>query len=96
MVSPLIYGGVVVLAAFVLVFFVPVLYARGRWLKCPACGETFKAPVMDVRTHGVGVSPPYFGRVICPKCNQASRRGRFQSVPAPSVPAATGRVSPPA
>ena len=52
-------------------------------MRCPECGEVFKAPAMDVRTTGLGLSPPYFGRVVCPKCNQAKRRGKFLKVSRP-------------
>ncbi len=81
------YGPIALLAVVVLVFAVPILYARGRWLKCRNCGEVFRAPAMDVRTHGVGLSPPYLGRVACPKCGQAERRGRYTKVPAPGASA---------
>ena len=58
MVSPLVYGVLAMLATLVVVFLVPVLYARGKWLKCPDCGEVFKAPAMDQRASGLGLSPP--------------------------------------
>lgn len=74
MVSSLAYVAVIVPVAVVLFFLVPVLFTRGRWLKCPDCGEVFKAPTMDQKSSGLGFNPPGLGKVQCPKCGQ--RRGR--------------------
>ena len=70
--------------ALAAIFVVPALYARGQTLKCPNCGEVFKAPLMDQRTYGIGWSPPYMGRVACPKCKEARSRRDYQKVPPPS------------
>jgi predicted RNA-binding Zn-ribbon protein involved in translation (DUF1610 family) len=80
--SPLLYGAAALLVVIVAVFVVPMLYARGKWLKCPDCGEVFKAPATDQRSLGVGVSPPYLGKVKCPKCGQVrSRRDYIKASP---------------
>ena len=59
---------------------VPALYARGQTLRCPNCGEVFRAPALDQRMYGVGWSPPYMGRVTCPKCKEARSRRDYQKV----------------
>ena len=84
MVSSLVYAGVIAPVALVLVFLIPVLVSRGKWLKCPDCGEAFKAPLVDQRYTGIGVSPPGLGRVKCPKCGQLRSRRDYQKVPAPA------------
>ena len=89
MVSSLIYGVVILLAALVLVFLVPALLTRGKWLKCPDCGEVFKAPMMDQRYTGIGLSPPGLGRVKCPKCGQMRSRRDYQKAPPPGQSPAT-------
>ena len=76
----------VVLVALIVVL---VLYARGQTLKCPNCGEVFKAPLMDQRVVGIGWSPPYMGRVECPKCKETRSRRDYQKVQALAVPAPT-------
>jgi len=75
-----------ILAVVVLVFLVPALYARGKWLKCPDCGEVFKAPAFDQRSLGVGVSPPYLGTLSCPKCRQTRSRRDYQKATPPPRP----------
>lgn len=66
------------------IFLVPFLLNRGKWLKCPDCGEVFKAPAMDQRSMGVGFSPPGLGRVKCPKCGQMRARRDYLKVPPPT------------
>jgi predicted RNA-binding Zn-ribbon protein involved in translation (DUF1610 family) len=68
------------IAIVVVILLVPVLIARGKRLKCPDCGEEFSAPVMDQRYGGVGWSPPYMGRVKCPKCGQVRARRDYITV----------------
>jgi len=87
LVSPLIYGAVVLIAILVVLYLVLPLLARGKWLKCPQCGEVFKAPMVDQRRTGIGVNPPYLGRVKCPKCGQMRSRRDYQSVPRPTADA---------
>ena len=84
MVSPLLYVGIIVPVVLVIVFLVPVLLNRGKWLKCPDCGNVFKAPAMDERYTGIGLSPPGLGRVTCPKCGEKRSRRDYQSVPRPA------------
>jgi len=89
LVSPLIYAAVVILVVLLAVFLVPILLTRGQWLRCPDCGETFKAPAMDQRYTGIGLSPPGLGRVKCPKCGQMRSRRDYQKVPQPAASGAT-------
>jgi len=35
------------------------LFGRGKKLKCPDCGEIFKAPRFDEKSIGFGPAPPY-------------------------------------
>ncbi len=65
------------------VFSVLALRARGKWLRCPDCGEVFKAPASDMKTVGFGPVPAGVGVVACPKCGQTRRRGNYLRVPAP-------------
>ena len=89
MTSPLLYVSAGILAAIIGVFVVPLLYARGKWLKCPDCGEVFKGPLMDQRAYGIGFSPPYLGRVKCPKCGQVRFRRDYQRAAPPAAGGAT-------
>ncbi|MDG7007141.1 MAG: hypothetical protein JRN06_02720 [Nitrososphaerota archaeon] len=84
MVSSLLYVGVIAPIAVILAFLIPILAARGKWLKCPDCGEAFKAPAVDQRRTGIGVSPPGLGSVKCPKCGQLRSRRDYLKVPAPA------------
>ena len=60
---------------FVAIIGVVALLGRGKQLKCPDCNHVFNAPVMEVKSSGLGWALPYMGRVKCPKCgNQRSRR----------------------
>jgi len=76
----------VLVAVALAIFAVPLMLTRGEWLKCPDCGEVFKAPAMDRRTVGFGYSPPYLGRVACPKDGKFRRRRRYVRVPRPAQP----------
>ena len=85
MVSDLIYAPIAIAVVLVLVFLVPVLLNRGKWLKCPDCGEVFKAPAMDQRYTGIGLSPPGLGRVKCPKCGELRSRRDYQKAQSPGT-----------
>ena len=52
----------------------------GKSLKCPDCGEVFKAPAMDEKLSGLGWTFPYMGRVACPKCGARRSRGDYETV----------------
>jgi predicted RNA-binding Zn-ribbon protein involved in translation (DUF1610 family) len=88
LVSPLVYGVFGILAVVVVLFLVLALLTRGKWLKCPDCGQVFKAPMYDQRMTGIGVNPPYLGKVKCPKCGQLRSRRDYQSVPRPTADSA--------
>ena len=85
MVSSPIYAVIGILVVVVILFLVLALLTRGKWLKCPDCGQVFKAPMVDQRRTGIGVNPPYLGRVKCPKCGQMRSRRDYQSVPRPTA-----------
>ncbi|MDG6909379.1 MAG: hypothetical protein JRN08_03325 [Nitrososphaerota archaeon] len=69
----------VAIVAVVLLFW---LLGRGKMLKCPDCGEVFRAPVMDEKIlSGGGWTLPYMGRVGCPKCHERRSRRDYQKVP---------------
>jgi len=87
LVSSLIYAVIGILVVLVVLFLVLALLTRGKWLKCPDCGQVFKAPMVDQRRTGIGVNPPYLGRVKCPKCGQMRSRRDYQSVPRPTADA---------
>ena len=79
----------IILAAIVAIFVVPIVFARGQTLKCPNCGEVFKGPLMEERRLGIGWSPPYLGRVVCPACKESRSRRDYQKVRASEAPAPT-------
>jgi hypothetical protein len=68
------------LVVIAILILVPALLVRGKRLKCPDCDEEFSAPLMDTRYAGIGWSPPYMGRVKCPKCGQMRSRRDYISV----------------
>jgi predicted RNA-binding Zn-ribbon protein involved in translation (DUF1610 family) len=80
----LIYVVLGILVVLVALFLGLALLVRGKWLKCPDCGEVFKAPMVDQRFSGVGLNPPYLGRVKCPKCGQMRSRRSYPIVPRPT------------
>ncbi len=49
-----------------------------KMLKCPNCGYTFKAPLMDRKIIGYGWDLPGLGVIVCPKCNYTAPRKEFQ------------------
>ncbi len=71
---PLVAVAVVVAAVFVL------NRRGGKELKCPDCGEVFKAPAMDEKLGGMGWTLPYTGRVACPKCKGRRSRRDYETV----------------
>jgi predicted RNA-binding Zn-ribbon protein involved in translation (DUF1610 family) len=84
----LIYAVLGILVVVVILYLGLALLARGKWLKCPDCGNIFRAPMVDQRRTGIGVNPPYLGRVKCPKCGQMRSRRDYQSVPRPTADSA--------
>ncbi len=48
-----------------------------KFLKCPKCGQGFKAPKMDLKFTGLGYSIPGLGVIKCPDCDYRDRRKRF-------------------
>ena len=89
MVSPLIYGVAAVVVVLAALFLLPMLLNRGKWLKCPDCGEVFKAPALDQKSSGLGFNPPGLGKVQCPKCGQTRARRDYQKASPPDQPRAT-------
>jgi hypothetical protein len=81
------------------VYFVPVIVAialivpvaavalmnRGKRLKCPKCGRTFKAPLMDEKHLGFGYTFPYMGCVTCPQCKTTQSRRDYDKVIKPET-----------
>lgn len=75
----LLFLPVVVIVAVVVV--VAVISRRGgKSLKCPDCGEVFRAPAMDEKLGGMGWTLPYTGRVACPKCGARRSRRDYETV----------------
>ena len=70
---------VIVLLAFVIIIVAVALLNRGKRLKCPKCGQVFKAPMMDDK-FVVGVTLPYLGQVKCPHCGTARSRVEYEKV----------------
>lgn len=87
MVSALIV--LVPIAIIVIVFVVSMLAVRGKMLKCPECGTTFKAPMVDNKLSGLGWTFPYTGRVKCPNCGQSRNRRDYlkPTIPTEKAPA---------
>lgn len=73
--NPLILIGI----AFVVVIVAVFLLNRGKRLKCPKCGQVFKAPLMDDK-FAVGITLPYLGQVKCPHCGTARLRVEYGKV----------------
>lgn len=67
--------GLIVFSAVVI-----FLAGRTRWLKCPSCGNVFKAPSVDNRRPATGWTLPYMGTVKCPKCGESRPRRDYQTV----------------
>ncbi|MEM0121517.1 MAG: hypothetical protein QW688_08785 [Thermoprotei archaeon] len=65
---------IVVLVLVVVFLGSSYILSRGRRLKCPECGNVFRAPMFDEKISGLGLTFPYMGRVKCPKCGV--KRGR--------------------
>jgi uncharacterized C2H2 Zn-finger protein len=70
---------VLVLIVFVIVIVAVALLNRNKRLKCPKCGQVFKAPLMDDK-FVVGVTFPYMGQVKCPHCGTARLRVEYEKV----------------
>jgi hypothetical protein len=70
---------VIVLIAFVIIIVAVAFLNRGRQLKCPKCGQVFKAPLMDDK-FVVGITLPYMGQVKCPHCGTARLRVEYEKV----------------
>jgi len=50
-----------------------------KMLKCPRCGYTFKAPLLDRKSIiTAGWTFPGWGVIICPKCNYTAPRNEFK------------------
>ncbi|MDR0461040.1 MAG: hypothetical protein LBH62_06385 [Nitrososphaerota archaeon] len=65
----------IVIFAIVVAFAVSALLGRGKQLRCPDCEHVFKAPAMEEKWSGLGLTLPYMGVIKCPKCgNKRSRR----------------------
>ncbi len=50
---------------------------RGKPIKCPRCGETFKRPAFAEKHLGVGLSITGLGDYRCPKCGFKGRTSEF-------------------
>ena len=85
MVSSFIYALIAVPVILVVAFLVTRLRTLGQWLKCPDCGEVFKAPATDQKSVGFGPVPAGIGILPCPKCGQTRRRADYAKVPAPQA-----------
>ncbi len=84
MVSPIIYVFVAVPIVIAVAFISLWLRTRGQWLKCPECGEVFKAPATDQKTVGAGPVPAGIGSVVCPKCGNARARRHYLKAAPPA------------
>ncbi len=71
---------VVIVIVIVVVIVVLVLRNRGKQLKCPDCGQVFKAPAMDEKVMGFGSAIPGMGNVTCPNCGAKRRRKDYETV----------------
>lgn len=52
---------------------------RGKRLKCPKCGNVFKAPFFDEKMIGFGWTFPYLGNVECPHCHGVRSRRAYST-----------------
>jgi len=59
------------------------LFGRGKKLKCPDCGEIFKAPNFDEKSIGFGPAPPYMRHLTCLKCGAKRSRRDYATVQEP-------------
>jgi uncharacterized C2H2 Zn-finger protein len=82
---------VIILIAFAAIVVAVALLNRGKQLKCPKCGQVFKAPLMDDK-FVVGVTLPYLGQVKCPHCGTSRSRGEYQKVKKASTAAEPKQV----
>ena len=74
------YIGLVILVAVVAIISAITITGRGTLLKCPECGETFKAPAMDKKFSGLGWTFPVAGVVECPNCGTSRPRRDYEKI----------------
>lgn len=75
---------IAVVVVVVVVILVVAVAGRGKKLKCPECGNVFKAPATDNKLTGLGWTLPYLGTIKCRKCGQSRSRRDYLKVPAES------------
>lgn len=78
------YYFLISLAVIVVIAFALSLRGRGAWLKCPECGEIFRAPTMDEKNIGIGWTFSGTGVVRCPKCGTKRPRRDYEKVAHPA------------
>ena len=69
-------GAVLVVVAIVLVS----TRGRGRLIRCPECGATFKRPALPEKRSGVGFTIGGMGNYTCPSCKYSASTNSFAYV----------------